>query len=51
LPTVDITSRWHLLLLENALHHASPDAKFPADLEDAVTRMPSPLAEGEFRDA
>jgi len=32
-----ILSRWPRLLLENALHHACADAKFPADLEDPVT--------------
>ena len=31
-----ILSRWPRLLLENALHHTGADAKFPADLEDAV---------------
>jgi hypothetical protein len=30
-------SSWPRLLLEDPLHHACPDAKFPADLEDAVT--------------
>jgi hypothetical protein len=31
-----ILSRWPQLLLENALHHARAEAKFPADLENAV---------------
>jgi hypothetical protein len=31
-----VLSRWLRLLLENALHHTRADAKFPADLEDAV---------------
>jgi hypothetical protein len=32
-----IVSRWHPLLLKNALDHARADAKLAADLEDAVT--------------
>jgi hypothetical protein len=30
-------SSWPRPLLEDPLHHTCPDAKFPADLEDAVT--------------
>ena len=36
----DILSRWARLLLENPLHYACANAKFSADLEDAVPFCP-----------